>query len=46
MRQLSEFANRQQAGTIEATMRGVPLAHPADAERYAEGLRKAGMPEK
>jgi tetratricopeptide (TPR) repeat protein len=31
--------------TIEATLRGVPFAHAADAERYAEGLRKAGMPE-
>jgi hypothetical protein len=32
--------------TIEATLRGVLYEHPADAERFAEGLRKAGMSEK
>jgi len=42
-----EHLNRLVPGmTIEATLRGVPFAHAADAERYAEGLRQAGMPEK
>ena len=42
-----EHLNRLAPGvTIEATMRAVPFAHAADVEQYAEGLRKAGMPEK
>ena len=42
-----EQLNRLVPGvTIEATFRAVPFAHPAEAERYTEGLRKAGMPEK
>ncbi len=42
-----EHLNRLAPGvTIETTLRGMPFAHPADAQRYAEGLRKAGMPEK
>ncbi len=41
-----EQLNRMVPGvTIEATLRAVPFANAADAERYAEGLRKAGMPE-
>ena len=32
--------------TIETTLQRMPFAHHADAERLAEGLRKAGMPEK
>ncbi len=31
--------------TIEATLGGIPFAYPADAEQYADGLRRAGMPE-
>ncbi len=41
-----EELNRRVPGvTIETTLRSVPFASPADAEQYAEGLRKAGMPE-
>jgi hypothetical protein len=31
--------------TIKALAFWYPFAKPADAERFAEGLRKAGMPE-
>jgi adenylate cyclase len=41
-----QFIHRAPGMTIEAFLRGVPFAYPADAEQYAEGLRKAGMPEK
>jgi TolB-like protein/Flp pilus assembly protein TadD len=30
--------------TIKTTMQAVPFKHSADAERYVEGLRKAGLP--
>lgn len=31
--------------TISATLRAMPFAREEDADRYAEGLRRAGMPE-
>ena len=41
-----EQFNRLAPGvTIETTLRAVPFTSSADAERYADGLRKAGMPE-
>ena len=31
--------------TIVATIQSVPFAYEDDAQRYAEGRRRAGMPE-
>ncbi len=31
--------------TIATTLQSLPFAHQSDGERYAEGLRRAGMPE-
>ncbi len=40
-----QFDRLAPGATIATTLRAVPFAFDDDAERYAEGLRRAGMPE-
>ena len=42
---LEELLRQMPGLTVDATRRQVPWKRPEDAERYAEGLRKAGLPE-
>ena len=40
-----QFDRLTRGVTISATLEAVPFAYEDDAERYVEGLRRAGMPE-
>ncbi len=40
-----QFDRLTRGVTIAATLEAVPFAYEDDAERYVEGLRRAGMPE-
>ena len=40
-----QFGRLAPGVAIAVTLRSLPLAYEEDAERYAEGLSRAGMPE-
>ena len=42
---LEQFGRLAPGVTIAATLEAVPFAYEDEAERFAEGLRRAGMPE-
>jgi tetratricopeptide (TPR) repeat protein len=43
---MSRLLNLEPGFTVQAAIRRSPLSRPQDVERYAEGLRRAGLPEK